>query len=77
MMFKYVCLVLFITWYQLSADGHPAKTDVRAIDSMIDKVRYNLMTITNYITVLVIVSKLKTKKLNNNNYHSCYNVPLL
>ncbi|VVC38653.1 Hypothetical protein CINCED_3A017856 [Cinara cedri] len=37
MMFKYVCLALFITWYQLSADGHPAKTDVRSIDSMIDK----------------------------------------
>lgn len=38
MMFKYMCLVLFITWYQL-ADCHPAGSDVSEIDSMIDKVR--------------------------------------
>lgn len=38
MMIKYMCLVLFITWYQL-ADGHPANSDVQSLDSMIEKVR--------------------------------------
>ncbi|XP_025404767.1 uncharacterized protein DDB_G0280205-like isoform X1 [Sipha flava] len=36
MMFKYMCLVLFITWYQL-ADCHPANSDAKLIDSMIEK----------------------------------------
>lgn len=36
MMFKYMCLVLFITWYQL-ADCHPASSNVKTIDSMIEK----------------------------------------
>lgn len=40
MMFKYMCLVLFITWYQL-ADCHPASSNVKAIDSMIEKVKFS------------------------------------
>ncbi|XP_060854880.1 uncharacterized protein LOC132932508 [Metopolophium dirhodum] len=36
MMFKYMCLVLFITWYQL-AECHPASSNVKAMDSMIEK----------------------------------------
>ncbi|KAF0770540.1 glycine, alanine and asparagine-rich protein-like isoform X3 [Aphis craccivora] len=36
MMFKYMCLVLFITWYQL-ADCHPASSSIKSIDSMIEK----------------------------------------
>ncbi|XP_025195979.1 homeotic protein female sterile-like isoform X2 [Melanaphis sacchari] len=36
MMFKYMCLVLFITWYQL-ADCHPASSSVKSLDSMVEK----------------------------------------
>ncbi|XP_022164782.1 glycine, alanine and asparagine-rich protein-like isoform X3 [Myzus persicae] len=36
MMFKYMCLVLFITWYQL-AECHPASSNVKSLDSMIEK----------------------------------------
>ncbi|KAL5236745.1 hypothetical protein ACI65C_004155, partial [Semiaphis heraclei] len=36
MMFKYMCLVLFITWYQL-AECHPASSSVKSLDSMIEK----------------------------------------
>ncbi|KAL4127286.1 hypothetical protein QTP88_011463 [Uroleucon formosanum] len=36
MMFKYMCLVMFITWYQL-AECHPTNSNVKAMDSMIEK----------------------------------------
>ncbi|XP_050531454.1 uncharacterized protein LOC126900065 isoform X1 [Daktulosphaira vitifoliae] len=34
--FKYICLVLFVSWYQL-ADCHPASTDLQSMDAMIEK----------------------------------------
>ncbi|XP_050430909.1 uncharacterized protein LOC126839578 isoform X2 [Adelges cooleyi] len=36
MMFKYMCLILFVAWYQL-ADCHPAGTDVQSMDTMIEQ----------------------------------------
>lgn len=58
MMLKYMCLVLFITWNQL-ADCHPAKnTDVKSIDSMIEKVRRSLLN--NYILSTVIFKYVET-----------------